>query len=165
MIALVIQYFLCVLPMVKIWHFSGRFDQHLSLYCGSVEPKFKTAGILVLVNVLWVTISKIYRQFWHGFFKYIFKSSFNFYAIEITWRKMARSVCLKPVSNGNVTCACIMTFHCTSVFSFLVRIVLFLNFVGEIYFSKILLHHSTSGIRIILPHKETKIIEWRSSRV
>ena len=32
----------CVLPMVKILHFSGKFDQHLSLYCGSVKPKFKT---------------------------------------------------------------------------------------------------------------------------
>ena len=28
------------------------------------------AWILVLVRVLWVTISKIYRQFWHSFFKY-----------------------------------------------------------------------------------------------
>ena len=31
-----------VLPMVKIWDFSGKFDQHLSLYCGSIKPKFKT---------------------------------------------------------------------------------------------------------------------------
>ena len=23
-------------------HFSGRFNQHLSLYCGSLRPKFKT---------------------------------------------------------------------------------------------------------------------------
>ena len=28
--------------MVKIWQFSGKFDQHLSLYCGSIKPKFKT---------------------------------------------------------------------------------------------------------------------------
>ena len=41
MIAL-IQYLLCVLPMVKIWHFSSKFDQHLSLYCGPVKPKLKT---------------------------------------------------------------------------------------------------------------------------
>ena len=56
------------------------------------------ARILVLVRVLWVTISKIYWQFWHSFFKYTFKSSSNFYPTEITWRKMARSICLKPVS-------------------------------------------------------------------
>ena len=28
--------------MVKIWQFSGKFDQQLSLYCGSVKPKFQT---------------------------------------------------------------------------------------------------------------------------
>ena len=39
------QKILCVLPMVlKISHFSGKFDQHLSLYCGSVKPKFKTGS-------------------------------------------------------------------------------------------------------------------------
>ena len=42
MIALVVQYLLCVLPMVKMWHFSSKFDQHLSLYCDSLKPKFKT---------------------------------------------------------------------------------------------------------------------------
>ena len=83
--------------MVKKWDFSGKFDQHLSLYCGSVKPKFKTrARILVLVKVLWVTIAKIYWQFWHSFVKYTCKN--NFYSIEIMWGKMARSVCLKPVS-------------------------------------------------------------------
>ena len=41
MIALAIQYFLCVLPMGKIWHLSGKFDQHLSLHCGSVKKKKK----------------------------------------------------------------------------------------------------------------------------
>ena len=56
------------------------------------------AGILVLVRVLWVKISKIYWEFWQSFFKYTFKSSSNFYPIGITWRKIARSVCLKPVS-------------------------------------------------------------------
>ena len=35
MIALVVLYLLCVLAMVKIWHFRAKFDQHLSLYCGS----------------------------------------------------------------------------------------------------------------------------------
>ena len=56
------------------------------------------AGILVLVRVLWVRIPKIYWQFWQSFFKYSFKSSSNFYPIGITWRKMARAVCLQPVS-------------------------------------------------------------------
>ena len=42
MTPLVMYYLLCVLPMGKTWHFSGKFDQHLSLYCGSVKPKFKT---------------------------------------------------------------------------------------------------------------------------
>ena len=32
----------CVLPMVKILHFSGKFDQHLSLCCGYVKLKFTT---------------------------------------------------------------------------------------------------------------------------
>ena len=31
--------------------------------------------ILVLVRVLWVMISRIYWQFWHSFFKFMFKSS------------------------------------------------------------------------------------------
>ena len=31
----------CIL-MVKIRHFNSKFDQHLSLYSGSVKPKFKT---------------------------------------------------------------------------------------------------------------------------
>ena len=87
--------------MVKIWHFSGKFDQHLSLYCGFVKPKTEIqdrAGISVIVRVLWVTIYKIYWQFWHSVFKYTFKSSSNFYPIDVTWRKMARSICLKPVS-------------------------------------------------------------------
>ena len=38
---LTFEYLLCVLPMVKIGHFSGKIDQHLSLYCGSVKPNFK----------------------------------------------------------------------------------------------------------------------------
>ena len=79
-----------VLLMVKIWHFSGKFDQHLSLYYGSIKPKFRTG---LGYWFLWVMISKIYWQFWHSFFKYTFKSSSNFLSIGITWRKMARSVC------------------------------------------------------------------------
>ena len=57
------------------------------------------------------------------------------------------------------------------LFSFLVRIVLFLNFISRIYLSKILLHNFTGFISIIKPFmkinvsiQETKIIAWRSSR-
>ena len=39
MIAQVIQYILCVLPMRKIWQLSGKFEQHLSLYFGAVKTK------------------------------------------------------------------------------------------------------------------------------
>ena len=100
MIALVIQYLLCVLPMVKIWHFSGKFDQHLSLYCGSVKPKFKTGlGYRFLwgeslVRFNFQNLLTILAQF----LQYTFNSNSNFYPIEITWRKMTHSVCLKPVS-------------------------------------------------------------------
>ena len=84
-----------VLPMGKIRHFSGKFDQDLSLYCGSIKPKFQTG---LGDWFLWVMISKIYWQFWHSFFKNTYESSYNFYPIEITWRKIEHSVCLKPVS-------------------------------------------------------------------
>ena len=30
-----------VIPVRKMWYFSGKFDQHLSLYCGSVKPKLQ----------------------------------------------------------------------------------------------------------------------------
>ena len=109
MIALVIQYLLCVCYQWQIWHFSGKFNQHLSLYCGSAKPKFETGPGYWFLWVLWVTISKMYWQFWQSFFKYTWQNSSNFYPIEITWRKVERSVCLKP--------AYIMTFHCTSVWT------------------------------------------------
>ena len=50
MIKHVIQYILCVLPMRKIWHFSGKFDQHLSLYCGAVKSKLQTGSCESLVR-------------------------------------------------------------------------------------------------------------------
>ena len=53
------------------------------------------------------------------------------------------------------------------LFSFLVRIVLFLHFVGRIYLTKMLLHHFISFVLIITPLmknnvsiQETKIITW-----
>ena len=75
---------------------SQIFNQHLSLYCGSVKPKFKT-GILVLVRVLWVKIIKICWQFWHSFFKFTFKSSSIFIPLGKRRENGDGQVCLKPV--------------------------------------------------------------------
>ena len=36
-------YQLCVLPVRKILHLNGKFDQHLLLYCGVVKLKLQTA--------------------------------------------------------------------------------------------------------------------------
>ena len=69
------------------------------LWCSKTKITDGTR-ILIIVRVLWDMISKIFWQFWHSFFKYAKKleSSYNFNPIEITWRKMVCSVCLKPVS-------------------------------------------------------------------
>ena len=32
----------CVTNGKYIWHFSGKFDQYLSLYCGPVKPELQT---------------------------------------------------------------------------------------------------------------------------
>ena len=66
------------------------------LWCSKTEITDGTR-ILVLVRVLWHMISKIYWQFWCSFFKNVLESSYNFNPVEIMWRKMVRSVCLKPV--------------------------------------------------------------------
>ena len=67
------------------------------LWCSKTKISDGTR-ILVLVRVLWDMISKVYWQFWHSFFKNALESSYNFNPIEITWRNLVRSVCLKPVS-------------------------------------------------------------------
>ena len=69
------------------------------------------AGILILVRVLWVTISKFTDNF-GSFFKYTFQNSSNFYPTEIMWRKMAHSVCLKPAS---MEAWCLHTLWCYTV--------------------------------------------------
>ena len=53
-----------VLPMVNLWHFSGKFDQHnvTVLWFRKTEIQDR-ARILVLVRVLRVSISKIYSIF------------------------------------------------------------------------------------------------------
>ena len=69
------------------------------LWCSQTKITDRTR-ILILMRVFWDMISKIYWQFWHSFFKNVLESSYNFNRIAITWRKMVRSVCLKPVSMG-----------------------------------------------------------------
>ena len=98
MIALVIQYPLCVLPVVMIRHFSGKFDHHLSLYCCSIKPKFKTgAGYWFL----WESGSYDFQNLitiLAQFLQYTFKNNSNCPIEKKIWRKMAHPVCLKPVS-------------------------------------------------------------------
>ena len=100
----------CVcIPMVKIWRFSGKFDHHMSLlwFC---KTKIKDgAGILVLVKVLWVTIPKIYWQFWHSLFACTIKSSSIFYLNGILWRT-TRSCFFETSVKETVTFTYIMTF-------------------------------------------------------
>ena len=90
----VLEYFLCVLPTGKVWHLSGKFDQHLLLHFGVVKPKLQTGPAYWF---LWDMIFKIYWQCWISFFKTVLKNSSNFHPIEITCRKMVHPVCLKPV--------------------------------------------------------------------
>ena len=81
------RYLLCVSLMVTMWHFSSKFDQQLSLYCGSVKPKFKTGPEYWF---LWESCELRFPKFtdnFGSFFKYTFKSSSNFYPIGITWKK------------------------------------------------------------------------------
>ena len=66
------------------------------LECSKTEITDGT-GILVLVRVLWDMISKIHWQFLHSFFKNALESSCNFNPIEIMWRKLVCSMCLKSV--------------------------------------------------------------------
>ena len=54
-----------VLPMVKIWHLSGEFDQHVLFRKTKIKDR---VGILVPVRVLWVTISKIKFTDYFGIF-------------------------------------------------------------------------------------------------
>ena len=116
MIALVIQYFLSVLPMVKIWHFSGKFNQHFITFVTVLKFR-KTeiqdrAGISVLVRVLWVMISKFTGTLARFLQMYTLKQ-FQFsshwnnmekWRVQFVWSQCQwqRDVC--------------MTFHCTSVF-------------------------------------------------
>ena len=58
MIAQVIH--MCVLPVKKIWYFSSKFDQHLSLYFGSLKPKLQMG---IGYWFLWDIISKFTENF------------------------------------------------------------------------------------------------------
>ena len=76
---------LCMLPMKKIWHFSGKIWSTIVTVLWLSKIKITDwTGILVLVRVLWDVISKIYWQVWHSFFKNTLESSYNFCPIEIT---------------------------------------------------------------------------------
>ena len=115
MIALVIQYLLFVLPMVKIWHFSGIFDQRLSLDCGSVKAKFKTVpGCWFLCESCELRFPKFTDN------NYTVSSNIHLKADPFLPRsnyvnKSDAFSLFETSVNGNVTFAYIMTFHCTSV--------------------------------------------------
>ena len=107
---------LSALPMRKIWHFSGKIW-------------------LIFVTVLWFNKTEIadgpggsceslvrfdFQNLLTILALFLKKrtSSYNFCPIEITWRKLVRSVCLTPVSMAtwllhNMT----STFHCTNAFA------------------------------------------------
>ena len=90
----------------------------LSLYWGSVKWKFKTRRrLLVLARLLWVRISKIYRQFWYNFFNLRLEAVHFFYPFGITWRKWRRSNLFETNVKETVTFAYIITFHFPSDFS------------------------------------------------
>ena len=82
-------FLLCVLPLRKIWHYSGKIRSTfvIVLWFSKTEITDGT-GILVLVRVLWDVISKIYWQFRHCFLQIRLEICYNFCPIEITWRKM-----------------------------------------------------------------------------
>ena len=94
--------------MVNIWHFSGKFDQHLSLYCGSVKAKFKTGpGYWFLL----VTISKLLWQFWHSFLKYLFKTTVSFLPHWNIVEKNGELCLFETGVKETMTFAYIMTFQ------------------------------------------------------
>ena len=66
--------------------------------CTSVSTGLKTRPGYCFLWVLWVMISKFTENFGIISSKMALQSSYNFDPIEITWRKIVCSVCLKPVS-------------------------------------------------------------------
>ena len=116
MIAQVIH--MCVLPVKKIWHFSSKFDQHLSLYCGSLKPKLQMGiGYWFFVGYNF----QIYWKFWHHSSKIHLKAVVIFVPLKYVERNGMFGSFNTSV-NGNVMLAHIMTFPFTSVSQ---------NFVGE----------------------------------
>ena len=69
----------------------------MSLYCDAVTRNYRGTGIMVFVRVLWDIMFKMYWKICHSFFKNALESSNSFNPNEITRRKVACSVCLKPV--------------------------------------------------------------------
>ena len=120
-IPLVIQYLHCVLHTVKIWHFRGKFDQYLSLFCGSVKPNFKTGpGYWFLCKSCELRFPKFTDNF--GTVSSNIHLKAVFYTIEITWKKMSRSVCLKPVSMATWSLHTLWCFTLPAYYSRILRV-------------------------------------------
>ena len=106
------QLLLCVLPIRNIRHFSGKFDQHFSLYCGSVKPKLPTGPGYWFLS-MW--IPKFTDNFGKVSSKIRLKAS-KFLAHWNNVKKNGTFILFGTSVNGNVTFACIMTFHCISAY-------------------------------------------------
>ena len=78
----------------KIWHFSGRFDKHLSLYCSAVKLKLQMRPGYCFFWVLWDHTD----NFGIASSKMHLKAVTILIPIEITRRKKVCSFCLKPMS-------------------------------------------------------------------
>ena len=53
---------LCYQCKRKIWHCSGKFDQHLSLYCDAVKPKLQTGTGYWFLFESWDIISNMHLK-------------------------------------------------------------------------------------------------------
>ena len=76
---------------------AAKFDKHLSLYCVSIKLKSQTG---LAYSFLWESCEVWFPKFTDNFGIVSLKIHFKAVAIFvpfITWRKMVRSVCLKPV--------------------------------------------------------------------
>ena len=94
-------------------HFSGKCDQNLSLFCGAVKPNLQTepeCWFLWQSYEIWFPkFTWHFWQFWHGFFKNVLESSYNFNPIK---KRKGTFSLFETNVNGNV-----MTFRCTNVWS------------------------------------------------
>ena len=99
------------------WRYSRSVANFNNIYIVLLHRKTKNQDrvwVLVLVRVLWVTISIIYWLFQHSLFKLTFKTSSIFYPIRIPRRKWRRSSLFETRVRETMTFAYIMTFHFSS---------------------------------------------------